>query len=117
MGRPSEQYDISKIVLLTREKTFPRTERRIAVLKVVWWIVWLNFCHLVSLITLPKMVARTWKWAISMRLDVISYNLCSKLGPKLICFWERIMAILVLPDIFGFGPHFPKQGIFISGTR
>jgi hypothetical protein len=43
-----------------------------------------NFLNLVFLITLPpKMIATTYKWAVSMCLDV-SYNLCSKMGSKLI---------------------------------
>jgi hypothetical protein len=42
-----------------------------------------NFLSMVFLITLPKMIARTKKWAVRMRLDA-SYNLCSKLGSKLI---------------------------------
>ena len=46
-----------------------------------------NFPKLGFLITLPKMIAMTQKWAVSMRLDV-SYNLCSKLGSKLI-FWRN----------------------------
>jgi hypothetical protein len=34
-----------------------------------------------------------------MRLDA-SYNLCSKLGSKLIFFLDKIMAVLVLSDNF-----------------
>jgi hypothetical protein len=43
-----------------------------------------------------------------MRLDV-SYNLCLKLGSKLIFFNDEIMAILVLPD------HFPALAAFSEG--
>jgi hypothetical protein len=69
-----------------------------------------DFLNLVFLITLPKMITRTYKiWAVSMRLDV-SYNLCSKLGSKLIFFWDDIMAILVLPDHFSI----LIDGIFLS---
>jgi hypothetical protein len=57
-----------------------------------------NFLNLIFLITLPKINAMTENWAASMRLDA-SYNLCSKLGSKLI-FRQKIMAILVLPDHF-----------------
>jgi hypothetical protein len=39
-----------------------------------------NFLMLVFLITLPKMIAMTLKWVVSM-LDA-SYNLRSKIGSK-----------------------------------
>jgi hypothetical protein len=42
-----------------------------------------HFLSLVFLITLPKMIASTKIWAVRMRLDA-SYDLCPKLGSKLI---------------------------------
>jgi hypothetical protein len=54
-----------------------------------------------------------WILAISLvwvRLDV-SYNLCSKLGSKLI-FLDKIMATLVLPDHLWILTAFSKAGDF-----
>jgi hypothetical protein len=65
-----------KLELFTIElgKTgFPSTDRRLAVFKVVWQIVWEIFNYLVFLITLQKKkkTARTQIWDVSTRLDVI----------------------------------------------
>jgi hypothetical protein len=66
-----------------------------------------NLMKLVLLITLPKMVARALKWAVSMRLDA-SYSLCSKLGSKL-------MFLIKNYGNFSFARTFPDfDYIFLS---
>jgi hypothetical protein len=65
-----------------------------------------NFLNLVPLITLPKMFARTYNWAASMRLDA-RYNMCSKLGSKQ-NFWRSY-------DRFSFARPFYNMSVFSRG--
>ena len=79
-------------IVYSREK-IPRTKRRLAAFRFVWWIVWWNFCNVVFLITSPKIIAGAKNWAVSTRLD-IRYNMLWKLGSLKYCFDEN-MTILV----------------------
>jgi hypothetical protein len=63
------------------------TNRRLAVFKIVWQIVWGNFSYLVFNITFPKIIACNWN-SLYRRVSTSATICDNKLGSKII-FWRK----------------------------
>jgi hypothetical protein len=67
----------SKIILSPCEKAFPGTNRRLAVFKIIWRIVWGIFSRLVFLITLQKKKSPEPKYGLYRRVST-SATICDE---------------------------------------